>query len=134
MTKKDLTQHNPSLKNQAFAKYFEVENLLQEFASKLATELVAHKNVEPFYELGFKVNAGQQFKIGLRLTNYPFHDVLVRAYVPDDGYPVTLNYVGKELAVSSETELIEHLYDTIPTNEDVLSRLRGILAIADNKP
>ena len=133
MSDKDLTKHREKLTDEAYSNYYEVENELEEFANKLSGELVAHKNVAPYYELGVKVNAGQQFNVGLRLTNYPTHDILLRAYVPDDGYPVTLNYVGHEVVARDKEELLRQLYEVVPTNPDVMSRLRGILAMADNR-
>lgn len=60
-----------------------------------------------------------------------FRDIILRAYVPDDGYPVVLSFVGQETEATNEQMLLQHLYDTIPSNADIQSRLRALRALAE---
>jgi len=76
------------------------------------------------------VSQGQQFKITVRVPKDHYQDVLFRAYVPFDGYPVTLDLSDDEdhechdLA-SLEAEIISFLQ-----RAGIKQRLRGIKRLA----
>lgn len=89
---------------------------------------------EPFsvrLEPGYRTNLGQQFKIGVRLADPVFSDILFRAYVPPDGYPVTLDLLEDEHPACRDAGELEQtllvFLDKQPV-KDQLKALRGLAA------
>jgi len=110
-----------------FSTYYSVVQELTIFAHKLESELLTSLTrvaVEP----GYTVRMGQQFKVIVTMPN-GFRDVLLRAYVPDDGYPVVLSFLGQEAEATDEQILLQHLYDVIPSDGDFQSRIRAFRAL-----
>lgn len=128
---RDLSRFERLTSPKVFAEYDKVLQELEIFASKLDSEVLSGPNLEVLVEPGFKVNAGQQFKVVIVVKTQGFRDVLLRAYVPDDGYPVVLSFVGEEAAAADEQMLLQHLYETIPNNSDIQSRLRALRALSE---
>ncbi|HSN99314.1 MAG TPA: hypothetical protein VLS89_13555 [Candidatus Nanopelagicales bacterium] len=80
--------------------------------------------VEMRVEPGFLVNMGQQLNLVVAIDG--FRDTLFRAYVPVDGFPVTLDLFGEEgFVCKDEAELKATLIDFLKKKE-VLLRLRGL--------
>jgi len=128
---RDLTRIKQLTSPKESAEYHKVLQELELFATKLNSEVLSGPNLKVLVEPGFKVNAGQQFKVVIVVKTQGFRDVLLRAYVPDDGYPVVLSFVGEEEAAADEQMLLEHLYETIPNNTDIQSRLRALRALSE---
>ena len=130
---RDLTRFKQPTSPEGFPVYDKVVQELETFATKLDSDVLAGPNLEVLIEPGFKVNAGQQFKVVVVVKTQGFRDVLLRAYVPDDGYPVVLSFVGQEVEAADEQTLLQHLYDIIPSNADIQSRLRALRALAETQ-
>jgi len=81
-------------------------------------------------EPGYRVDKGQQYKLAIRLDSPPFSDFLFRAYVPLDGFPVTLDLFGDKHpecadADALERELVQFLReDAVQRQIEALRRLK----------
>lgn len=128
---RDLTRFKQPTSPEVFPEYDKVVQELETFATKLDSEVLGGPNLEVLIEPGFKVNAGQQFKVVVVVKTQGYRDIILRAYVPDDGYPVVLSFVGQEAEATNDQMLLQHLYDTIPSNADIQSRLRALRALAE---
>lgn len=85
--------------------YEEALKKLREIASGIEESLG-----DPFVariEPGYRVNQGQQFKLAIRLKDPEFSDFLFRAYVPPDGFPVTLDLFGDEHPACADVSELE---------------------------
>lgn len=113
-----------------FQAYHEVVGALRDFAAALVSDVIKTENIDVTLQHGFKVNQGQQFKLVLTIKPQSYTDVLLRAYVPDGGYPVVLDYVGIEKICPDLPALEAALYSDIGSNADIQSRLRAVIALA----
>lgn len=99
--------------------------LLQEVANGIRAAIFRNdERVEVRVEPGFLVNMGQQLNLVIVIDG--FRDTLFRAYVPMDGFPVTLDLFGDEGVVcKSESKLRTSLISFLKKKE-VKLRLRGL--------
>lgn len=127
---RDLSRFKQPTSPSLFPEYDKVVKELETFATKLDSDVLVDPNLEVLIEPGFKVNAGQQFKIVVVVKTQGYRDILMRAYVPDTGYPAVLSFVGEEQSAADEQALVQLLYEAIPSNSDIQSRLRALRALA----
>jgi hypothetical protein len=112
--------------------FIDLNTVIQElvlFSEKLQTDILGN-NFEVIIEPSFQVNVGRRFNIVIVMKTQQFRDTLFCAYVPDKGFPVVLDFPGKEIIAEDDETLTKALYETIPNNEDIQSRLRAMIAIA----
>jgi hypothetical protein len=98
--KSDLKSVSPS------PQFKEVVDALKAVASGIAASLPVKGgavDVEPGYAVAF----GQQYNVVLKIGPRQFRDVLFRAYVPPEGYPVRLDFFGEELTVCQGPDELE---------------------------
>ncbi len=88
--------------------YREALAQLEGFAVALATYLGGTSRVT--VEAGFLTNLGQQFRMHVQVPSRSFQENLFRAYIPVDGFPVTLEFSDAETA---ETRDVVQLRDAI---------------------
>jgi hypothetical protein len=129
MVSKDLVHRQPLIKGVAYDAHYAVVRELNEFTSKVSSEILQHSNLTTSLKPGFVVSAGQQYSMLVKIRSSGFEDVVLRFYVPPEGYPVTMSYMGHEEVAHDEEQLIKALYETIPENQGVQSKLRAFLAI-----
>ena len=84
------------------------------------------REVKVLVEPGILANVGQQFNIVLRLPDILFRDVLFRAYVPFDGYPVSLDFFGEELESCEDRTAVEAAIIRFLGAQNVRERLRAL--------
>ena len=129
---RDLTRFKRIVGPEMFPEYYKVVQELRCFVGSLRCDVLAGPNLEVLIEPGFKVKAGQLYKVVVVVKTQGFRDVLLRAYVPDGGYPVVLNFMGHDVEAADEQTLLQHLYDTTPSNADIQFRLRALRALSRN--
>ncbi len=84
---------------------------------------------EPFVvrlEPGYRVNLGQQFKLAIRLKDPEFSDFLFRAYVPPDGFPVTLDLFGDEHPACADVAGLEAKLLEFLGKDEVVQRIDAL--------
>ena len=105
--------------------------ILRESARGLARRLgtPAQVRVEP----GFSVNMGQQYNIIIRIpmADQPgYTGTLFRAYIPVDGYPVTLDLFGEQGTVcNNSAELTKAILEFLKL-ANVQQRLKALKDLA----
>jgi hypothetical protein len=109
--------------------YDAVVGKLQDLAAAIEASLVPG-TIEVRIEPGYRTHLGQQYSFVFRLPKASFRDVLLRAHVPVDGFPVTLdlfddNHPACKTLEALETEIIDFL-----GHRDVKQRLRALRAVA----
>jgi hypothetical protein len=82
----------------------------------------AEVRVEP----GHLVNLGQQFNMVLTIPSRNFRDVLFRAYVPMDGYPVNLDFFGETPVPCPDQARLESEIVRFLSDRNVNARLQMI--------
>jgi hypothetical protein len=58
-------------------------------------------------EPGHLVNLGQQYNVVLSIPGKSFRDVLFRAYMPTNGFPVTLDLFGEDPVTCDTSDALE---------------------------
>lgn len=129
MPTKDLVPYQPLIKGGTYDTYYKVVEELTLYARKIESELLQRSNLKVTLKPGFTMRAGQQYLLTLTLTTTDHSDTLIKFYVRDAGYPVTVGYGGTEEVARDEEQLVELLYDKIPENESVQAKLRAFLAL-----
>lgn len=84
----------------------EVEHVLQDALAAL-TESLDGSDATVTLEIGHTVNYGVQMNIVIGIEGRRFRDILFRAYVPLDGYPVRLDLFGEELDMCEDKTALE---------------------------
>jgi hypothetical protein len=85
------------------------------------------KDTEAVYirlEPGFVVNMGQQISVVVSADG--FKDTLFRAYVPQDGFPVTLDFFGDTGLVCDDEQTLRTRLVQFLKDKDVQMRLKGL--------
>jgi len=129
-SKKGLSALKKKVHTVELNEYRTIVDQLGQFASDLSTQILETDDISVHVEAGFRVNIGQQFKIVLHVQTQTFRDILIRTYVPPTGYPVVVRFTGVERQAENNNELVRILYEEIPSNEGVQSRLQALLALA----
>lgn len=109
--------------------YHDVLHELQAMAEAIEASLQPDA-IEVRIEPGHRVNLGQQFLLVVRVPKADLRDVLLRAYVPADGFPVSLDlFDGQQPRCENlddlETEILGFL-----RHPDVKHRLLALKDIA----
>ena len=97
-----------------------------EEAAKAIEELYKDSKMNVDVELGFKTNLGQQMNVVVYIDPIKFRDVLFRAYIPIDGFPVSLDLFGEELQTCKDDEELQGEIIKFIKREDVSSRLLNL--------
>jgi hypothetical protein len=112
----------------AEAEYKQVLQLLRAFTVEVSAFLSGPNltKTEVTLELGHAVELGQEYRVVVAASAIGLQDFLLRAFVPADGYPVTLDYAGgPEVRCESEDKLVAELVNAIRSTA-IQSRLLAI--------
>lgn len=102
---------------------------LRELAEAVEASFPAD-TVRVHVEAGHRVNYGQQYNFVVDVAKMKLRDVLFRAYVPPDGFPVTLDLFDTERPeCANEGELEAKVLEFL-AHRDVRTRLLEIREIA----
>jgi hypothetical protein len=103
---------------------------LQSVCRSLAERLFGgRKSGSVVLEPGFTTNMGLEQKVVVEVSARSFRDVLFRAYVPVDGYPVEVDFYGENpVRCTSESDLDKAVGQFIKRPE-VLARLKQYMSL-----
>src|SRR5580704_6965308 len=73
-----------------------------------------------------RVNLGDQYRMVIRIPSQGFNDVLFRAYVPEDGFPVTLDLFDDEAPTCPDVAALEQEIVKFVDHKDVKRRLSAL--------
>ena len=122
------------LNNTAVDDFTRVLKKLKDIASALQRRLtkgIAPNQIVVSIAPGFQVNIGQQMNCTIRVPTKNFTDILFRAYVPAQGYPVGLDLVGEELLpCGTEVELENNIIQFLARPE-ITERLRQWIELSN---
>jgi hypothetical protein len=108
--------------------YDRVVNKLRDLAAAIGESLAP--GVEVRVEYGYRVNLGQQYSFAFHVPKIGFRDVLLRAYVPPGGFPVSLDlFDGNAPKCTSLDELEAEIIGFL-SHPDVKQRLLSLKDIA----
>jgi hypothetical protein len=111
--------------------YDRVVNKLQDLAAGIEASLTSGSaTIEVRIEPGYRVNLGQQYSLVLRVPKTGFRDVLLRAYVPVDGFPVSLDLFDDNHPRCDTLEALENEILGFLGHKDVKLRLRSLKRMA----
>ena len=82
----------------------------------------ARTTIEPGPLLGL----GQQLNVVITIARTAFRSVLFRAYVPREGFPVSLDLFGEEIVRCADADALEDALLGFVRDQDVAARLRMI--------
>lgn len=111
------------------AGYAEVLGRLRSAAEVITRELGAGDlllRIEP----GFQANIGQQLSMVTVIPSRNYRDVLFRAYVPVEGYPVQLDLFGEELVPCGSLKELDEQVLKFVQRPEVQARLAMLADIA----
>ncbi len=135
----ELEQSLAPIKNQTTVHYQEVLDLLRAFAEQVEKLINGSKGVgaEVSIELGHLLDQGHEHRVVVRAPSVGFSDYLLRAFIPPQGYPVTLDVLaevdrscdGPDALVGALVELSKQ-----PDLQRQLATIRGMLAAEPERP
>ncbi len=111
------------------ASYQEVVKKLRVLATAVEASL-SPGAVEVRLEAGHRVNLGQQYSMVVRVPKEGLRDVLLRAYVPSDGFPVTLDLFEDDHPKCLTLAELENTILTFLGHRDVRQRLLEVKDVA----
>ncbi len=89
-------------------------DILHEFCEAIR-EYTNHQ-LECWLKPGFLVNSGQEWRVILKPKSRDYEQVLLRAYVPLDGFPTSLDLYGESMiSCSNEAALRKNLANFLTT-------------------
>lgn len=89
-------------------------DILNEFCA--AIREYTNQKLECWLTPGFLVNSGQEWRVLLKPQSRDYEQILLRAYVPLDGFPTSLDLYGEALTTcSNEAALRRHLANFLKT-------------------
>ena len=106
MTLKERLLENLGRLDQPSDSFLEAKSALDEAIEAIEASL-ANEAVEVGYEVGHNATYGLQHNVYVRLREGRFKDIVFRAYIPFDGYPVRLDLFGDELAICEERKVLD---------------------------
>lgn len=115
--------------HEAPSAYDQVVSKLRDLAEAIETSLVPG-TIEVRIEPGYRVNLGQQYSFVFRIAKAGFRDVLLRAYVPADGFPVSLDLFDENHPQCATLDALEAEILGFLGHRDVKQRLRALKAVA----
>ncbi len=86
--------------------------------------------IEVRVEPGYRVNLGQQYRFVFRIPKVDYRDVLLRAYVPTGGLPVSLDLFDDKHPECRTVEELEAALIAFLRHPDVKQRLLELKDIA----
>lgn len=86
--------------------------------------------IEVRIEPGYRVNLGQQYSFVFRIPKAGFRDVLLRAYVPPGGFPVSLDLFEDNRPQCATLEALEDAIIGFLGHPDVKQRLLSLKDVA----
>ncbi len=84
-------------------------------------------------EPGHLVNMGQQFNILTEIPTRQFRDVLFRAYIPTDGWPVSLDLFDDDFVLCSDEAALEGAIVDFVRRPEIRQRLLTLKELAPNR-
>ncbi|KYF93429.1 hypothetical protein BE17_22240 [Sorangium cellulosum] len=109
--------------------YHDVLRELRAMAAAIEAELLPD-TIEVRVEPGHRVNLGQQFLLVVRVPKADLRNVLLRAYVPAEGFPVSLDlFDGQQPRCANLDELEREIIGFLH-HPDVKDRLLALKDIA----
>ena len=84
-------------------------------------------SVEP----GYSVNLGRQWRVVIRIPATSVEQVLFKAYIPLEGYPVTLDFYSDEPTVCRNNEEMEKEIAAFVQKPEIGSQLAELKRIAE---
>jgi hypothetical protein len=100
-------------------------DLLRAFAQQVAS-LINTGGASVGVELGHLVNQGQEYRVVVRAPQIHLVDILLRAFIPIDGFPVVLDMFAQgETSCASEDDLVKALVG-VSKQPEVRQRLTNI--------
>ena len=112
------------------SKFMETRKIFEGVASAIA-ELYQEKKLKIIVELGHSTNLGQQLNMVALIDAVRYRDVLFRAYVPMDGFPVSLDFFGDEIIACQDENELERQILNFLQNIDVAQRIRNLAEQSD---
>ncbi|MCX7044741.1 MAG: hypothetical protein NTX50_04535 [Candidatus Sumerlaeota bacterium] len=110
-----------------------VKARLQTFCEGLQAKIFPSGNGFIGIEPSFEVNMGREMKIVIEIPWRKFRTVFFRAYIPIDGFPVTLDLFGDEpIRCLNMDELDRNLGDFLE-KPDILSSLKQYMDMANEE-
>jgi hypothetical protein len=104
-------------------------DLLRAFAQQVA-KLIDTGGASVGVELGHLVNQGQEYRVVVRAPQIHLVDILLRAFIPIDGFPVVVDMFAQgETSCASEDDLVKALVDVSkqPAVRERLTNIRQAL-------
>lgn len=102
---------------------------LRELAEAVEASFTAN-TVRVHVEAGHRVNYGQQYNFVVYVDKAKLRDVLFRAYVPPDGFPVTLDLFDIERPECNDVGELENKVLDFLAHKDVKTRILEIRELA----
>jgi hypothetical protein len=81
-------------------------------------------------EPSYRVNLGDQYRMVIRIPAQGFNDVLFRAYVPEQGFPVTLDLFDDDAPSCPDVAALEQEIVKFLEHKDVKRRLLALKKLA----
>jgi hypothetical protein len=116
-------------RGEAPSAYDQVVRKLRDLAAAVEASLVPgsiHVRIEP----GHRVNLGQQYRFVFLVPSVELRDVLFRAYVPAEGFPVTLDLFDDKHPKCDTLEVLEAEIIDFLGHRDVKQRLLSLKDVA----
>jgi hypothetical protein len=119
---KDEREEAPSAYDQVLRK---LRDLAKAVEVSLAPGAI-HVRIEP----GHRVNLGQQYRFVFLVPSVEYRDVLFRAYIPTDGFPVTLDLFDDKHPTCDTLDALETEVIHFLGHRDVKQRLLSLKDVA----
>lgn len=121
------------VRKQASEAYRQAAGLVHAFAEQVDKTIrtTGRVSAKVTVELGHLVNAGQEHRVVIRANKIGLVDHLLRAFIPADGYPVTLDaFEETDLRCETADELVKNLVlvSQEPAMRQRLAAIRSALA------
>ncbi len=116
-------------RGEAPSAYDQVVSKLRDLAAAVEASLAPgsiHVRIEP----GHRVNLGEQYRFVFLVPKVEFRDVLFRAYVPADGFPVTLDLLDDKHPKCDTLDVLETEIINFLGHRDVKQRLLSLKDVA----
>lgn len=116
-------------RGEAPSAYDQVVHKLRDLAAAVEASLVPG-SIRVRIEPGHRVNLGQQYRFVFLVPSVDFRDVLFRAYVPAEGFPVTLDLLDDKHPKCDTLDVLETEIINFLGHQDVKQRLLSLKDVA----
>ncbi len=112
--------------------YEQAMSVLREVAKGIEVSLSGGQPgvVQVVLEPGFRVNMGQQYRVRILVPKHNLSDTLFRAYVPMDGFPVTLDLFDEQSPSCPDADSLKRTLLDFLRHRDVRLRFLEIQKLA----